>query len=71
MDTVAIVHDVSRTKHRHVLLHMCGIRAMPDRAASHTVYQNRVIFILQQWDRSRLQHANKPSKYLRMYYCVL
>lgn len=43
MDPVAIVHDVSRSKHRHVLLHMCGIEAMPDRAASHILYRNRHI----------------------------
>lgn len=42
MDTVAIVHDVSSSKHRHVLLHTYGIKTIPDRAASH-IYRNRNI----------------------------
>lgn len=43
MDTVAIVHDVSRSKNRHVLLHMSDIKAIPDRATLHIIYRNRDI----------------------------
>lgn len=37
MDTVAIVHDVSRSKHRHVLLHIYSIKVVPDQAALHVI----------------------------------